>query len=87
MDELGYHGMPPDSWQAIVAPSGTPADIIEKINAVVNRGLATAAVRHRIMGLGGEPQPESVADFASYIAAQYKRWGEVLRVTGVKLNE
>jgi hypothetical protein len=39
------------------------------------------------MGLGGEPQPESVADFARYIVAQYQRWGEVLRVTGVKLNE
>jgi tripartite-type tricarboxylate transporter receptor subunit TctC len=87
MDELGYHGMPPDSWQAIVAPIGTPANIIEKINTTVNQGLATQAVRDRIMGLGGEPQPESVADFAGYIVAQYKRWGEVLRITGVKLNE
>jgi tripartite-type tricarboxylate transporter receptor subunit TctC len=87
MDELGYHGMPPDSWQAIVAPTGTPANIIEKINAIVNRGLATTAVRDRITGLGGEPQPESVADFAGYIVAQYKRWGDVLRITGVKLNE
>jgi tripartite-type tricarboxylate transporter receptor subunit TctC len=87
MDELGTHGMPPDSWQAIVAPAATPANIIEKINAVVNQGLATPAVRDRIMGLGGEPQPESVADFAGYIKAQYQRWGEVLRVTGVKLNE
>lgn len=87
MDELGYHGMPPDSWQAIVAPSGTPADVVAKINAVVNRGLATPSVRDRITGLGGEPQPESVADFERYIEAQYQRWGEVLRVTGIKLNE
>ncbi len=33
MDELGYPGMPPDSWQGIVAPAGTPPDIIDKINA------------------------------------------------------
>ena len=32
MDELGYPGMPPDSWQAIVAPAGTPPDIVAKIN-------------------------------------------------------
>ena len=87
MDEAGTHGMPPDSWQAIVAPAATPAPIVEKINAVVNQGLATPAVRDRIQKLGGEPQPRSVADFAGYIVAQYQRWGEVLRVTGVKLNE
>jgi tripartite-type tricarboxylate transporter receptor subunit TctC len=86
MDELGYPGMPPDSWQAIVAPAGTPADIVAKINAVVNEGLATPGVRNKIIGLGGEPQPKSVQDFAAFIVAQYKRWGEVIRITGVKLN-
>lgn len=86
MDEAGYPGMPPDSWQAIVAPAGTPASVVDKINAVVNQGLATAEIRNKIMGLGGEPQPESVSDFAGFIVSQYKRWGEVIRVTGVKLN-
>jgi tripartite-type tricarboxylate transporter receptor subunit TctC len=86
MDELGYPGMPPDSWQGIVAPAGTPPDIVAKINGVVNQGLATPELRGRIIGLGGEPQPKSVADFAAYIAAQYQRWGEVIRITGVTLN-
>jgi tripartite-type tricarboxylate transporter receptor subunit TctC len=86
MDELGYLGMPPDSWQAIVAPAGTPADIVAKINSVVNEGLATPEVRAKIIGLGGEPEPKSVQDFAAFIAAQYKRWGEVIRITGVTLN-
>ena len=86
MDELGYSGMPPDSWQAIVAPGGTPAAIVEKINAVVNQGLATPALRNKIVALGGQPQPESVIAFAAFIASQYKRWGDVIRITGVKLN-
>jgi tripartite-type tricarboxylate transporter receptor subunit TctC len=86
MDELGYRGMPPDSWQAIVAPAGTPAAIVDKINAVVNHGLATPELRDKIVGLGGEPQPESVADFAAFIVSQYKRWGDVIHVTGVTLN-
>jgi tripartite-type tricarboxylate transporter receptor subunit TctC len=86
MDELGYRGMPPDSWQAIVAPAGTPPAIVDKINRVVNEGLATAEIRDKIIGLGGEPQPESVADFAAYIVSQYKRWGDVIRVTAVTLN-
>jgi tripartite-type tricarboxylate transporter receptor subunit TctC len=86
MDELGYPGMPPDSWQAIVAPAGTPAAIVARINAVVNQGLATPALRDKITRLGGQPQPESVADFAAYIVSQYKRWGDVIRITGVTLN-
>jgi tripartite-type tricarboxylate transporter receptor subunit TctC len=86
MDELGYRGMPPDSWQAIVAPAGTPAPIIDKINAVVNQGLATPAMQEKIRRLGGEPEPRSVKAFADFIADQYKRWGEVLRITGVTLN-
>lgn len=86
MDELGYKGMPPDSWQAIVAPAGTPADIVQRINAAVNQGLATPALQKQIIGLGGEPEPKSVADFAAFIVDQYKRWGDVIRITGVKLN-
>ena len=86
MDELGYPGMPPDSWQAIVAPAGTPAAIVAKINKVVNEGLATPELQNKLRQLGGEPQPKSVADFAAFIADQYKRWGEVIRITGVTLN-
>ena len=86
MDELGYPGMPPDSWQAIVAPAGTPAAVVERINAVVNQGLATPELRQKITKLGGEPEPKSVAAFAAYIADQYKRWGDVIRITGVKLD-
>jgi tripartite-type tricarboxylate transporter receptor subunit TctC len=85
-DELGYKGMPPDSWQAIVAPAGTPADIVAKINAVVNEGLATAEIRNKIVGLGGQPEPKSVEDFAAFIVTQYKRWGDAIRITGVTLD-
>lgn len=86
MDELGYRGMPPDSWQAIVAPAATPAEVINKINAAVNRGLATPEMQEKIKRLGGVPEPRSVQQFADFIADQYKRWGDVLRITGVTLN-
>ena len=49
MDELGYPGMPPDSWQAIVAPAGTPAAVVAKINAVGEQGLATPELQQKIM--------------------------------------
>jgi len=86
MDEAGYPGMPPGAWQGIVAPAGTPPDIVGKINSVVNAGLATPEVRNKIVGLGGEPEPRSVEDFAAFIAAQNQRWGEIIRITGVKIE-
>jgi tripartite-type tricarboxylate transporter receptor subunit TctC len=87
MDELGYPGMPPASWQAIVAPAGTPPDVVATINKVVNDGLAAPQLRDKIIELGGMPEPKSVADFAAFIPAQYKRWGEVIRITGVHLDQ
>jgi tripartite-type tricarboxylate transporter receptor subunit TctC len=86
MAEAGYPGMPPDAWQAIVAPAGTPGSIVAKINGVVNEGLADPRVKGRITGLGGVTQPMSPKDFALFIADQVKRWGNVIRVTGVKLE-
>lgn len=87
MDESGYPGMPPDSWQAIVAPAGTPPDIVAKLNTVVNEGLANPEVRKRIVGLGGVPRPASTREFAAFIADQKQRWGDVIRVTGVTLEQ
>src|SRR5579884_1244018 len=58
MDELGYPGMPPDSWQGIVAPAGTAATIVNKINAVVNEGLATPDLRNKIIARSEEHTSE-----------------------------
>ena len=86
MDELGYPGMPPDSWQAIVAPAATPPDVIAKINKAVNEGLATPQLRDKLKELGGQPEPKTPPEFAAYIVSQYKRWGDVIRITGVTLD-
>jgi tripartite-type tricarboxylate transporter receptor subunit TctC len=86
MIEAGYPGMPPDAWQAIVAPAGTPADIVVKINAIVNQGLADPQLRERILGLGGVPQPMSPQDFAAFIAEQVRRWGDIIRIAGVRIE-
>lgn len=86
MNESGYPGMPPDAWQAIVAPAATPPGIVARINALVNEGLADPAVKKRLVDLGGVPRPESTQAFAAFIKDQVQRWGEVIRVTGVKLE-
>ncbi len=56
MEEQGIKGMPPDAWQGIVAPSGTPVDIVAKLNRVINAGLSSpgADVWHHKAGRQSE---------------------------------
>ena len=69
-----------------MAPAGTPAAIVNRINAVVNEGLANAEVKRRIGDLGGYPRPTTPQEFAAFLVAEKQRWGEVIRVTGVKVE-
>ena len=83
MEEQGIKGMPPDAWQGIVAPAGTPTDIITKLNRVINEGLTTPQVRDGIIKLGGNPKLTSPAEFASFMATMKEEWAKVLKATGV----
>jgi tripartite-type tricarboxylate transporter receptor subunit TctC len=83
MEEQGIKGMPPDAWQGIVAPAGTPADIVTKLNRVINEGLTNPQVRGGIIKLGGSPKLTSPAEFASFMATMKEEWAKVLKATGV----
>jgi len=86
MAEQGVKGMPPDAWQGIVAPAGTPADIIAKLNRVINEGLASPELKASITKLGGAPQLTAPAEFASFIATMKQEWAKVVKATGVKVK-
>jgi tripartite-type tricarboxylate transporter receptor subunit TctC len=86
MVELGIKGMPPDAWQGIVAPAHTPADVVAKLNGVINKGLSDPDLKAKIIKLGGAPKLTTPAEFGDFIASQKREWGEVIRVTGVKIE-
>ena len=58
MAEQGVKGMPPDAWQGIVAPAGTPADIIAKLNHVINEGLSSPETEGRHYQAGRQPKAD-----------------------------
>lgn len=68
------------------ATSGTPAEIIDKLNAAVNAGLADPTLRARITDLGSIPMPMSPADYGKLIAAEIDKWGKVIKFAGIKLT-
>jgi len=77
-------GFEAGQWVGIGAPKNTPVEIVERLNREINAGLADATLKARIAELGGLPMPGSPADFAKFIAAETKKWGDVIRFAKIK---
>ncbi|WP_375304295.1 tripartite tricarboxylate transporter substrate binding protein [Bradyrhizobium sp. A11] len=77
----GYESV---GWVGIGVPRHTPIQIVERLNAEINAGLADAAIKARLTGLGGAPLQGSPAEFGKLIAEQTERWGDVIRTAQIK---
>ena len=86
MGEAGVADCEANTFFGLVAPRGTPANIIKKISDAMNEGLASAEIQKTITALGSEAKPNSPTEFADYIAVQHKKWVEVGKAAGVKVN-
>jgi tripartite-type tricarboxylate transporter receptor subunit TctC len=84
--ETGYLDAPYDALFGVVAPSGTPAAVIEKLNAVINAGLRSPEMRASFAKLGIEPTITTPQEFAAIIAQEVPKWADVVRTTGVKVD-
>ena len=80
--EAGGPDMQVGSWLAIVAPRGTPAEVVRKINADVNKVLADPEVVAQLNNLGFDAAPGTPEQFAEEIRADAKKYGELVRRTG-----
>ena len=66
---------------------GTPAAVIEKLNAAINAAVAAPDIRASFARLGIEAKSGTPADFAAAIAAEAPKWAEIVRLTGIKAAE
>jgi tripartite-type tricarboxylate transporter receptor subunit TctC len=74
------------AWFGIGAPKGTPRDVIDKLNAEVNRMLADPKMRERLAELGGVPIGGTPEDFGKVIAAETAKWEKVVISSGAKVE-
>jgi tripartite-type tricarboxylate transporter receptor subunit TctC len=71
-------------WQGIGAPSGTPAEIIDRLNKEINTGLADAKMKAQIANLGVDPMPMTPTEFGKLIADEIEKWAKVIRLANIK---
>ncbi len=83
MEESGYPGFVSGSWQGLLAPAGTPPEIIERLHAVTAEALRHPGVVRRYATGGVEPVSSHTPDeFADFMAREARRWGEVAERSG-----
>jgi tripartite-type tricarboxylate transporter receptor subunit TctC len=82
--ESGYPGFEADQWYGIVAPAGTPVDVVARLNATINKALASPEVALQLAAEGALPMQTTPKAFAELIAAEIPRWKEVARAGNVK---
>ena len=85
VSEAGLPGFSAIAWFAVVAPEGTPDDIIAKINKDIVAALNNPEVRRKYLEQAATPVANSPAEALTFIQNETKLWGEVIRVANVKL--
>jgi len=82
--ELGYPNVEADLWYGMLAPAGTPREIVVRVNADMTRALALPEVRAALAAQGMEVAPSSPEDMAALMRSDAARWAGVVRQAGIK---
>jgi tripartite-type tricarboxylate transporter receptor subunit TctC len=89
VEEVGgpaLKGFEASSWFGLLAPAGTPADIVSRLQQETAKALATPAVAERLKSQGAIPGGNTSAQFAALIAAETAKWAKVVKVSGAKVD-
>ena len=82
--EQGFDGFEAYDWKALVAPLGTQAAVVARLNAASNKALEDADMIKRLQEEGSEPRGGTPEQLAQYLRAEHARWGGIVRLSGVK---
>jgi tripartite-type tricarboxylate transporter receptor subunit TctC len=86
MAESGLPDLRMITWNGFVAPAGTPEPIVRQLNAVLNEALNSPSIKSTLGSFGSEPLGGSPQQFADLIAAESRKWSEIIRLSGVKIE-
>ncbi|WP_236581733.1 Bug family tripartite tricarboxylate transporter substrate binding protein [Hydrogenophaga sp. BPS33] len=84
--ESGYPDFEADQWYGVMAPAGTPPEIVRKLNQQINQALQSPDVRQRLQGEGAVPMNTTPEAFGSHIAKALQRWRPVVKAGNMTAN-
>jgi tripartite-type tricarboxylate transporter receptor subunit TctC len=83
MIESGFPDFIASSWTSVMAPAGTPKDIVGKLNASINAGMGSPQMQARLKQLAAEARPGTPDELAAFVAGEIPKWQALAKLTGV----
>lgn len=85
--QAGLPGFEAYAWQGMIGPANLPQDVVDRLNKSLATALANPEVVARLRDMGVQPMPLSPVEFANFAALEQKRWAEVIKAAGIKLEQ
>ena len=82
--ESGFPDLIIDAWTGVVAPKGTPAPIVAKLNAAINEGLQTDEIKAALARFSALPKAGSPQEFEAFLREQLPKWASMVKLAGAK---
>lgn len=86
LNELGYSGMEDYTWVGLFVAAGTPAEIVQKLNDAVLKGMQSPDLKQRLDALAFEPTAAPLRETSDYVRAEVAKWAKVVKETGAKVD-
>lgn len=85
-EAAGLKGFEATSWFGLLAPAGTPPEVVNRIQQEVARALASPAINEKMVSQGAIPSGNTPAQFAALIDSEHKKWAQVVKVSGARVD-
>jgi tripartite-type tricarboxylate transporter receptor subunit TctC len=86
MVESGFPDFVIDAWTGVVAPAGTPGEIIAKLNATINAGLGSAEAKENLARFSAIAKVGTPQDFAAFLADEMPKWADIVKLAGARID-
>lgn len=85
-EAAGLKGFEASSWFGLMAPAGTPVDIINRVQQEVAKSLNSPAIKEKMLAQGAIPSGNTPAQFLTFIESEHKKWAQVVKASGAKVD-
>jgi tripartite-type tricarboxylate transporter receptor subunit TctC len=86
LDASGLKGFDISTWFGLMAPMGTPAEIIQRVHAATVKAIARPEMQQTLLSLGFEPEPMTPEQFSAHVKAELKKFADIVKASGAKFE-